>query len=76
MGNENITDQRPHHPMDTGVSRRGFLKASALSAAGLTFSGFPVMAGPFSGADVANHVFTSDITPLPARRFYRVIETP
>ncbi|MGJ8650338.1 MAG: GH116 family glycosyl-hydrolase [Opitutaceae bacterium] len=45
---------------DIEVSRRGFIKAGALSVAGLTFAGFPVMAGPFSKADVANSLVPFD----------------
>ncbi|WPJ97016.1 GH116 family glycosyl-hydrolase [Coraliomargarita algicola] len=42
------------------VSRRRFLKAGALSAAGLSFSGFPVMAGPFSKSDLSKHLIPFD----------------
>ncbi|CAA6692134.1 MULTISPECIES: GH116 family glycosyl-hydrolase [unclassified Lentimonas] len=54
------TKQNLDHALETGVSRRNFLKAGALSAAGLTFSGFPVMAGPFSKEDITNHLVPAD----------------
>lgn len=54
------TEQSVDRAMDAGLSRRNFLKAGALSAAGLTFSGFSVMAGPFSKTDLANHLIPAD----------------
>ncbi|MEI6892160.1 MAG: GH116 family glycosyl-hydrolase [Pontiella sp.] len=41
-------------------SRRGILKMGALGTAGLTFSSLPVMAGPFSAADLAHHLIPAD----------------
>lgn len=42
------------------LCRREFLKFGALGAAGLAFAGFPVMAGPFSRKDFAEHLVPVD----------------
>lgn len=60
MNEDKQFDTNTDPVLSADVSRRNFLKAGMLSAAGLTFSGFPVMAGPFSAADVANHLIPAD----------------
>lgn len=46
--------------LSTDVSRRAFLKAGSLTVAGLTFGGFPVMAGPFTDKDMVNGLVPFD----------------
>ncbi|CAA6677701.1 MULTISPECIES: GH116 family glycosyl-hydrolase [unclassified Lentimonas] len=54
------TGGRYERAISIGTSRRAFIKAGSLTSALLLSGRLPVMAGPFSKTDIANHLIPAD----------------